>query len=167
MFVFSMLKTALIGSIIFIVLIFATLVFLIGGTAVSSNKDDIISGFNNTIQNIGNNVLTTDRKLEGDRVFGKDKYTGIYNASYKDFTGEEVIFRGTELDREYGNKLNLNINVNKISGKIKIYMNNGIEQNVLIEDTGEYKNTITIPGGSNYFIVKCTDFNGEINVKIE
>ena len=50
MFVFSMLKTALIGSIIFIVLIFATLVFLIGGTAVSFNKDDIISGFNNTIQ---------------------------------------------------------------------------------------------------------------------
>lgn len=167
MFVFSMLKTALIGSIIFIVLIFATLVFLIGGTAVSFNKDDIISGFNNTIQNIGDNVLTTDRKLEGDRVFGKDKYTGIYNASYKDFTGEEVIFGGTELDREYGNELNLNINVNKTSGKIKIYMNNGIEQKVLIEDTGEYKNTITIPEGSNYFIVKCTDFNGEINVKIE
>lgn len=167
MFVFSMLKTALIGSIIFIVLIFATLVFLIGGTAVSFNKDDIISGFNNTIQNIGDNVLTTDRKLEGDRVFGKDKYTGIYNASYKDFTGEEVIFGGTELDREYGNELNLNINVNKTSGKIKIYMNNGIEQKVLIEDTGEYKNTITIPEGSNYFIVKCTDLNGEINVKIE
>ena len=54
-----------------------------------------------------------------------------------------------------------------IWGKIIIYMRNGIEQKILIEDTGEYKNTITIPDGSNYFIVKCTDFNGEINVKIE
>ena len=87
MFVFSMLKTALIGSIMFIVFIFATLVFLIGGTAVSFNKDDIVLGFNNAIQDIGDNVLTTDRTLEGNRVFGKDKYTGIYNASYNDFTG--------------------------------------------------------------------------------
>ena len=79
MFVFSMLKTALIGSIMFIVFIFATLVFLIGGTAVSFNKDDIVLGFNNAIQDIGDNVLTTDRTLEGNRVFGKDKYTGIYN----------------------------------------------------------------------------------------
>ncbi len=167
MFVFSMLKTALIGSIMFIVFIFATLVFLIGGTAVSFNKDDIVLGFNNAIQDIGDNVLTTDRTLEGNRVFGKDKYTGIYNASYNDFTGEEVLFGGTELNREYGNELNLNISVNKTSGKIIIYMRNGIEQKILIEDTGEYKNTITIPDGSNYFIVKCTDFNGEINVKIE
>ena len=63
----------------FIVFIFATLVFLIGGTAVSFNKDDIVLGFNNAIQDIGDNVLTTDRTLEGNRVFGKDKYTGIYN----------------------------------------------------------------------------------------
>lgn len=76
MFAFSMLKTALIGRVIFIVLIFATLVFLIGGTAVSFNKEDIVSGFNNAIQDIGDNVLTTNIKLECERVFEKDKYTG-------------------------------------------------------------------------------------------
>lgn len=76
MFAFSMLKTTLIGSVIFIVLIFATLVFLIGGTAVSFNKEDIVSGFNNAIQDIGDNVLKTNIKLECERVFEKDKYTG-------------------------------------------------------------------------------------------
>lgn len=76
MFAFSMLKTTLIGSVIFIVLIFATLVFLIEGTAVSFNKEDIVSGFNNAIQDIGDNVLKTNIKLECERVFEKDKYTG-------------------------------------------------------------------------------------------
>lgn len=76
MFAFSMLKTTLIGSVIFIVLIFATLVFLIEGTAVSVNKEDIVSGFNNAIQDIGDNVLKTNIKLECERVFEKDKYTG-------------------------------------------------------------------------------------------
>lgn len=76
MFAFSMLKTTLIGSVIFIVLIFATLVFLIEGTAVSFNKEDIVSGFNNAIQDIGDNVLKTNIKLECEKVFEKDKYTG-------------------------------------------------------------------------------------------
>lgn len=55
------------------------------------SKDEIIDDFNHVLESIGNDNLTGNKKLQGNREFGEDSYVGTYKADYDNFTGKEIL----------------------------------------------------------------------------
>ena len=74
--------------------------------------------YNQALQSIGDKGLTDDKDLQGKREFGIDSYVGNYTADYDDFSGNEIIFGGTALERDNGNKIEM-MNGNRIQIKRK------------------------------------------------
>ncbi len=53
-------------------------------------------------------------------------------------------------------------------GTAKVFWISGSDEAVfLIETTGTYSNTVTLPDGGNYFGIECEDFKGSIELNIE
>ena len=65
-------------------------------------KDAVLDAYGSLVGTAGSWALTPDRSLHGERVPGEDDYTGTYAADYEDFSGTELLFGGTTLDREAG-----------------------------------------------------------------
>ncbi len=127
-------------------------------------KDKIINTYNSIMQSFDNAGLTDSWKLKGERNFGKDKYVGTYKVKYSNDIVEETIFGGTALHRENGDHLKLTIKVQKQSGNIKVIGKLGNNEITLIQDTGEYENTIYIDGMSYYLTIKVDNFTGSVDV---
>ncbi len=159
---FGLLKMIFIGIICFIA--FIVIVCMSIFASGDSPKDKIINTYDSIIQSFDSAGLTNNRELKGKRNFGKDKYVGTYNAKYDNDTVEEIIFGGTALHRENGDHLELTIKVQKQSGNIKIISKLGNNEITLIEDTGEYEDTIYIDGMSYYLAIKSDNFTGSIDV---
>ncbi|MCI7151195.1 MAG: hypothetical protein MR952_02010 [Flavonifractor plautii] len=73
------------------------------GATDDSVKDAILDAYDSLVDTAGSWALTPDRSLQGERIPGEDDYTGAYEADYEDFSGTELLFGGTTLDREAGN----------------------------------------------------------------
>ena len=53
-------------------------------------------------------------------------------------------------------------------GTAKVFWISGSDEAVtLIETTGTYSDTITLPDGGNYIGIECEDFTGNIELNIE
>lgn len=83
------------------------------------SKDEIVEQYNEALQAVGDNNLTDNKDLQGTRELGEDSYVGTYQADYDDFTGKEIVFGGTSLERDavYGfatQEENLDIFLNKM-----------------------------------------------------
>ena len=65
-----------------------------------SVKDAILDAYSSLVDTVGSWALTLEGSLQGERVPGEDDYTGTYAADYEDFSGTELLFGGTTLDRE-------------------------------------------------------------------
>lgn len=102
-------KIVIVISIIFISLIFC-----------GCFKDEVINEFDNTIKIIGDNALTKDKRLVGERIFGVDYYVGTYKVNYKDFSREEILFGGTTIERKNGGIIHTKITIKGDSGSIKV-----------------------------------------------
>ena len=110
MFIFGFFKWILIGIIAFIIILVSTV------TTSDWNfpKDEIINAYNVFLQNFCVVELSKDKDIEGQRVFGADKYVGTYKAEYDNVTSEETIFGGTalySLYRENGDHVKLKIKI--------------------------------------------------------
>ena len=77
------------------------------GATDDSVKDAILDAYGSLVDAVGSWALTPDRSLQGERVQGEDGYTGTYEADYEDFSGTELLFGGTTLDRAAGNTVEL------------------------------------------------------------
>lgn len=54
------------------------------------------------------------------------------------------------------------------SGTAKVFWISGADEAVtLLETTGTYSDTITLPDGGNYIGIECEDFTGKIEMNIE
>ena len=132
------------------------------------SKDEIVERYNEALQAVGDNNLTSDRKLQGEREFGEDSYVGTYQSEYDDFSGKEIIFGGTSLERDSGNEVNISCNLNIEDGSIQLLLQTGDnDPQVLCDSIGEYSETIELPSASNYFIVQAENFTGSIKLTIE
>ncbi len=159
---FGFFKMIFIGIICFIA--FIVIVCMSIFASGDSPKDKIINTYDSIIQSFDNAGLTSNFKLKGKRDFGKDKYVGTYKAKYNNYTGNETIFGGTALHRKNGDHLKLTIKVQKQSGNIKVTNKLGNNEITLIEDNGEYEDTIYIDGMSYYLTIKSDNFTGSIDV---
>ena len=131
-------------------------------------KDEILDQYNHIVQSAGSIALTGNSSLQGTKEKGTDDYTGSYTADYEDFSDTEYLFGGTSINREAGKELSVDCMLEVTKGTAKVFWISGSDEAVtLIETTGTYSDTITLPEGGNYIGIACEDFTGSIELNIE
>ena len=132
------------------------------------SKDEILNHYNNIVQSAGSIELTGKSSLQGEKEKGIDDYTGTYTADYASFSGTEYLFGGTSIKREAGKELSIDCTLEITVGTAKVFWISGSDEAVtLIEATGTYSDTITLPDGGNYIGIECENFTGNIELNIE
>ena len=133
-----------------------------------SVKDAILDAYGSLVDTAGSWALTPDRSLQGERVRGEDDYTGTYAADYEDFSGTELLFGGTTLNREAGNTVELTCSLTVEEGEAAIFLCSGSEEPVLLlSESGDYSGTIEVGGGSVYLGVWGEGVTGSVSIQIE
>ena len=133
-----------------------------------SVKDAILDAYGSLVDAAGSWALTPDRSLQGERVRGEDDYTGTYEANYEDFSGTELLFGGTTLDRAAGNTVELSCSLDIEEGEAAVFLCSGSDDPViLLSGSGDYSSTIEVGGGSTYIGVWGEEANGSASIQIE
>ena len=142
---------------------------LLGASVLSGcTKDEVLDQYNNIVQSAGSIALTGNSSLQGTKEKGIDDYTGTYTADYANFSGTEYLFGGTSIKRESGKELSIDCTLEITEGTAKVFWISGSDEAVtLIEATGTYSDTITLPDGGNYIGIECENFTGNIELNIE
>lgn len=133
---------------------------------ISCSKDDIIKNYDNLNKTLGDLSLTKDNSLKGIRNFGIDHYVGTYKVEYKNFSGKEILFGGTTIERKKDNNIKINIEVNDSKGNLEIIMNTKNNEQVLATKDGIYEYEFNVQDGSNYLLIAGTKYSGKINIEI-
>lgn len=132
------------------------------------SKDEILNHYNNIVQSAGSIELTGKSSLQGEKEKGIDDYTGTYTADYASFSGTEYLFGGTSIKREAGKDLSIDCALEVTDGTAKVFWISGADEEVtLLETTGTYSDTITLPEGGNYIGIECENFTGSIELNME
>lgn len=132
------------------------------------SKDEILNHYNSIVQSAGSIELTGKSSLQGEKEKGIDDYTGTYTADYANFSDTEYLFGGTSIKREAGKELFIDCTLEIMEGTAKVFWISGSDEAVtLIEATGTYSDTITLPDGGNYIGIECENFTGNIELNIE
>jgi hypothetical protein len=142
---------------------------LLGASVLSGcTKDEFLDQYNNIVQSAGSIALTGNSSLQGTKEKGIDDYTGTYTADYANFSGTEYLFGGTSIKREAGKELSIDCTLEITEGTAKVFWISGSDEAVtLIEATGTYSDTITLPDSGNYIGIECENFTGNIELNIE
>ena len=150
-------------------IVLALALILVGSFMLSGcSKDEILDHYNNIIQSAGAIELTGKLSLEGTKEKGIDDYTGTYTADYENFSDTEYLFGGTSIKREAGKDLSIDCALEVTDGTAKVFWISGADEEVtLLETTGTYSDTITLPEGGNYIGIECENFTGNIELNIE
>ena len=133
-----------------------------------SVKDAILNAYGSLVDAAGTLALTPESSLQGERIPGKDDYTGVYEAGYEDFSGTELLFGGTTLDREAGNTVEISCSLTVEEGEAAVFLRSGSEDPVLLlSGSGDYAGTIEVGGGSVYLGVWGEGVTGSVSIQIE
>lgn len=133
-----------------------------------SVKDTLVGAYGSLVDAAGSWALTPDRSLQGERVRSEDDYTGTYEANYEDFSGTELLFGGTTLDRAAGNTVELSCSLDIEEGEAAVFLCSGSDDPViLLSGSGDYSSTIEVGGGSTYIGVWGEEANGSASIQIE
>ena len=133
-----------------------------------SVKDALVDAYGSLVDTAGSWALMPDRSLQGERVPGEDDYTGTYAADYDDFSGTELLFGGTTLDREAGNTVELSCSLDIETGEAAVFLYSGSEDPViLLSKSGDYESTLTVGGGSTYIGVWGEGATGSVSIQID
>ena len=138
------------------------------GATDDSVKDAIVDAYGSLVDAAGSWALTPDRSLQGERVPGEDDYTGTYEAGYEDFSGTELLFGGTTLDREAGDTVEVICSLDIEEGDAAIFLRSGGEEPVLLlSGSGNYSGAIAVGGSSTYLGVWGEDVTGGVAIQME
>ena len=138
------------------------------GATDDSVKDSILDAYNSLVDTAGSWALTPDRSLQGERVRGEDGYTGTYEAGYEDFSGTELLFGGTTLDRAAGSTVEISCSLHIEEGEAAVFLCSGGEDPVvLLSESGDYASTIEVGGRSTYIGVWGEEANGSVSIQID
>ena len=133
-----------------------------------SVKDALVGAYGSLVDAAGSWALTPGRSLQGERVRGEDDYTGTYEADYEDFSGTELLFGGTTLDREAGDTVELTCSLDIKEGEAVVFLCSGSEEPViLLSESGDYSDTIEVGGDSTYIGVWGEGASGSVSIQIE
>ena len=85
-------------------------------------KDHLLEAYGTLLDEAGSTALTPEGRLKGRLEKGGDDYTGSYEADYSDFTGTELLFGGTTLEREGGSTLNITCTLSLENGSASVFL---------------------------------------------
>ena len=138
------------------------------GAADDSVKDAILDAYGSLVDAAGSWALTPDRSLQGERVRGEDGYTGTYEAGYEGFSGTELLFGGTALDREAGDTVELSCSLDIEEGEAAVFLcSGGDDPVILLSESGDHASIIEIGSGSTYIGVWGESLTGSVSIQIE
>lgn len=142
------------------------------GTAADATddtvKDAILDAYGSLVNAAGSWALTPDCSLHGDRILGEDGYTGTYEADYEVFSGMELLFGGTTLDREAGASVEVTCSFTIEEGEATVFLQSRSEEPVLLlSGDGDYSGNIEVNGGSTYLGIWGEGVTGSVSIKIE
>ena len=133
-----------------------------------SVKDALVGAYGSLVDAAGSWALTPDRSLQGERVRDEDDYTGTYEANYEDFSGTELLFGGTTLDREAGNTVEISCALDIEEGEAAVFLCSGSEEPViLLSGSGDYASAIEVGGGSTYIGIWGERTSGSVSIQID
>lgn len=128
-------------------------------------KDRVLDAFGMFVDEAGTAALTPENELKGRLEKGVDDYTGSYEATYSDFTGTEILFGGTALEREAGNTLSITCSLSIEDGRAAIFLCSGAEDPVLLlSQSGDYAGTVEVDGASTYIGVWGENADGSVSI---
>lgn len=131
------------------------------------DKDTILRHYDSVLQIGGALVRTPDAALQGIRVPGEDGYTGAYTAAYRNFSGTEILFGGTALKRPAGNTVTVTCTLSGTEGQAKLLFRSGSgTPKVLVENSGTFTGTLTLPAGSNSIEILLTGYSGTLQITV-
>ncbi len=131
-------------------------------------KDRILEAYGTLVDEAGSTALTSKSELKGRMEKGTDDYTGSYEAAYSDFTGKELLFGGTTLEREEGNTLSIACSLSLENGNAAIFLRSGTDDPViLLSESGDYTDTVEVDGTSTYIGVWGDHADGTVSIEIE
>ncbi len=141
---------------------------LLGASVLSGcTKEEVLDQYNHIVQSAGSIALTPNASLQGTKEAGVDDYTGSYTADYAGFSGTEYLFGGTSINRAAGKELALSCTLEITQGSAKLFWLSRAEEAVcLLEISGTYADTISLPEGGNYIGIECEDFTGSITLNL-
>lgn len=132
------------------------------------NPSRIVKAFGELVGDAGNAALTPQSKLQGHKENGVDDYTGAYEATYSEFTGTEILFGGTTLEREAGSTIHITCSLSLESGEAAVFLRSGADDPIiLLSESGEYDGTIEVDGTSTYIGVWGDRADGTVSIEIE
>lgn len=133
-----------------------------------SVKDALVDAYGSLVDTAGSWALTPNRALQGERVRGEDDYTGTYAADYEDFSGTELLFGGTTLDRAAGDTVEISCSLTIEDGEAVIFLCSGTDDPVLLlSDSGDYSGAIEVGGSNVYIGVWGEGVIGSVSIQIE
>lgn len=132
------------------------------------SKDQVLDAYNSVLNVAGSAQLTSSFSLQGERKSGVDDFTGTYQAEYDGFSGTEYLFGGTFIERKAGKDVSVQCTLEITSGTAQLFWTYGNhETETLLEVSGSYSETLTLPEGGVYFGVTGDAFTGSIDLCIE
>jgi len=137
------------------------------GNSKGSLKDNLVDGWNSRMQSFSKHALTKEKVLQGEKEKGDDAYTGTYTANYDAFSGKELIFGGTALERGNGNHLKVTYTLAIREGTAKLYWIAGNDRYTVATGSSEDTKEYTISSGDNYIVLKGGDFSGSLKLTAE
>ena len=126
-------------------------------------KDVLVESYDNLLKAAGRLSLTPDLLLQGEREKSEDGYSGAYRAEYRDFSGTETLLGGTTALDSHTVDVTCSITVE--SGMLKLVLQRGSEEEVLLEGTGSYAGTLTLESGSNFLCAVGESFRGTLQLE--
>ena len=108
--------------------------------------------------------LTSTEKLQGARTFLNNHYTGIYEATYNNYSGEEYIFGGTSLNTI--ENIHIKIVLENTTGKINITLNQRGKITELCQDQNTCEYDFSLSSGSNYLSLNMNNYTGNIFISL-
>ena len=131
-------------------------------------KDHLLEAYGTLLDEAGSTVLTPESRLKGRLKKGGDDYTGSYEADYSDFTGTELLFGGTTLEREGGSTLSIRCTLSLENGSAAVFLRSGSDDPVvLLSESGAYTGTVEADGASTYIGVWGDHADGSVSIEIE
>ena len=131
-------------------------------------KDRLLEAYGTLLDEAGSTVLTRESRLKGRLKKGGDDYTGSYEADYSDFTGTELLFGGTTLEREGGSTLSIRCTLSLENGSAAVFLRSGSDDPVvLLSESGAYTGTVEADGASTYIGVWGDHVDGSVSIEIK
>ena len=91
-----------------------------------------------------------------------------YEATYSEFTGTEILFGGTTLERGAGSTIHITCSLSLESGEAAVFLRSGADDPViLLSESGEYDGTVEVDGTSTYIGVWGNQTDGTVSIEIE